>query len=85
MIEVQLPTEVEDYARRCVAEGRYADLGEVVTSALNLLRAHDYTKESFAAMLDEAEAEGDRDGWVSMEEMSADLNRIIEEVEQQKR
>jgi antitoxin ParD1/3/4 len=85
MIAVQLPSEIEKYARKCVADGRFADLDEVLTTALELLRDHDQTKQFFMAMLDEAEAESEPDGWVSPEQMGAGLYRIIEDVEQRRR
>jgi hypothetical protein len=56
VIEVRLPGEIEECARKRIM-----------------------------SMLDEAEAESERDGWVSMEEMNAGLHRIIENVEQRHR
>ncbi|HKM63691.1 MAG TPA: type II toxin-antitoxin system ParD family antitoxin [Acidisphaera sp.] len=84
MIEVDVPQDVEQFARNCVADGRFSNLGDVVTAALQLLE-REYTKKAFVAMLEEAEAEAERDGWVSTEQMDAELDKILEEARQQRR
>ena len=79
MIKIDLPAEVESFARQCVTDGRFQSLDEVVASAIQLLRDHDEAKRRFTAMLEEAEAEGDREGWISADELDAELAQIMAE------
>ncbi len=74
---VHLTPELERFARECVAEGRYNNVSEVVRSALRLLQDWEQQREQFTAMLDEAVAEADREGTFTVEEVLAEVDRII--------
>ena len=41
-------------------------------------------RRAFMAMLREAEQEADRDGWVTLDEVLAEMDRIIAEAEQRR-
>jgi len=80
-MEVKLPPALETFAQESVADGRYRDVSEVVSSALRLLQDQEVRKEAFMAMLKEAEAEAERDGCFTVEEVMAEIDEIIDAVE----
>ena len=75
---VHLTPALERFARECVAEGRYNNVSEVVRSALRLLQEQEEQRRQFTAMLREAEAEADRDGTFTVEEVLAEMDQIID-------
>ena len=80
-LQVQLPPALEKFAQDCIAEGRYDDLDAVVKSGLRLLQVQEERRRRLNASLDEAIAESDRDGYVTMEQMMAEMDAIIEAAE----
>jgi len=78
---VHLTPDLERFARQCVESGRYNNVSEVVRSALRMLQDAEARREQFMAMLDEAEAEGERDGFAEIGEVIAELDTIIAEAE----
>jgi antitoxin ParD1/3/4 len=81
---VHLTPELERFARECVDSGRYNNVSEVMRAALRLLQEREERRRKFDAMLDEVVAESDRDGWVSHDEVMAELDRIIDAAEDKK-
>ena len=75
---VNLTPELERFARKCVAEGRYNNISEVVRSALRLLQDFEEQRQRFTESLIEAEKEADRDGTVTAAEASAEMQAIID-------
>ena len=75
---VHLTPELERFARQCVADGHYNNLSEVVRSALRLLRDYEEQRRAFTASLIEAEKEADRDGTVTLDQVSAEMQAIID-------
>ena len=75
---VSLTPELERFARECVAQGRYNNVSEVVRSALRLLQEWEDQRRQFAATLREAEEEADRDGWLTLEDVLAEAQAIID-------
>ena len=82
---VHLTPALEQFARDVVAEGRYNNVSEVVRSGLRMLQDAEARRQTFTAMLHEVEAEVDRDGSVSAEEVFAGIDQIIDEAERGKR
>lgn len=78
---VHLTPELERFARQCVEEGRYNNVSEVVRSALRMLQDAEDRKKAFMATLEAARAEADRDGWVSADDMLAQMRDIINDAE----
>ena len=78
---VHLTPELERFAREVVAEGRYNNVSEVVRDGLRRLQEAEERRRAFTKSLDDAIAEAERDGWVSSEEVLADMDRIIKEAE----
>ncbi len=73
VIELELPAALEEFARACVADGRYSDVGEVMKSALLMMQSEDQGRAAFVRSLDDAVAEADRDGWLSSDLVRAEL------------
>jgi antitoxin ParD1/3/4 len=74
---VHLTPELERFTRECVEGGRYNNVSEVVRSALRLLQESEQRRLQFEAMLRETEAEADRDGTYSVDEVIAEVDEII--------
>jgi antitoxin ParD1/3/4 len=79
---VHLTPELERFARECVEGGRYNNVSEVVRSGLRLLQEAENRRRQFHAMLHEAEAEADRDGAVTLDSVTAEIDGIISASEQ---
>jgi antitoxin ParD1/3/4 len=80
-IEVRLPPALEQFARNCVADGRYESLSEVVSAGLRLMQDQETRKQSFMTMLAEVEAEVDRGEVFTIDQVMADIDAIIEAAE----
>lgn len=80
MDDVTLPPELERFAAEAVAAGRYRDTAEVVRAGVDLLRQRDAARAAFVASLDAAVAEGERDGFFSIEEVEREMDEVIAEV-----
>ena len=76
---VSLTPELERFARECVDGGGYNNVSEVVRSALRDLQERHRRREAFEASLIEAEAESDRDGWLEIDDVIAQMDHIIAE------
>ncbi len=74
---VHLTPELEGFARSCVESGRYNNVSEVMRSALRLLQDQEERRRAFQATLDEAMAEGERDGFISAEQVLREMDEII--------
>ena len=74
---VSLPPALEQFARDCVADGRYANVSEVVRSALRLLQEQEVARRQFEATLYDALAEAKRDGTHAIEEVAAEARALI--------
>jgi antitoxin ParD1/3/4 len=75
---VVLPPALEKFAHDCVAEGRYSNVSEVVRSGLRLLQEYEEQRKQFAASIEEAQAEADRDGTFTLDEVLAEMDAAIE-------
>ena len=79
MDAVTLPPELERFAADAVAAGRYRDLAEVVAAGVRLLQQAEVEVAEFVASLEAARAEGERDGFVTIDQLAAELDAIIAE------
>jgi putative addiction module CopG family antidote len=77
MQAVTLPPDLEHFANEAVAAGRYRDMAEVVAAGVSLLQRAELEHAAFVRSLEEAEAEADREGWHSLDEVMADAEQII--------
>lgn len=76
---VILPPELEQFAADAVAAGRYRDTAEVVQAGVRLLQTAEAEVAEFVASLEAAREESNRDGWVSLDDMLAEMDHIISE------
>jgi antitoxin ParD1/3/4 len=77
MDTVSLPPDLERFASEAIAAGRYRDLSELVAAGVCLLRRAEAERAAFIRSLEDAEAEADREGWHSLDEVMAEADRII--------
>jgi antitoxin ParD1/3/4 len=82
---VHLTPELEAFAREVVAEGRYNNVSEVVRQGLRMVQEAEERRRAFTASLREAEEEAEREGWVSLDDVLADMDGIIGEAERAQR
>ena len=76
---VSLTPELERFARECVEGGRYNNVSEVVRSALRLLQEAEQRRHEFRKMLQEVEAETDRDGALSVDQVLQEMDKAIDD------
>jgi len=77
MDTITLPPELEHFATKAVATGRYRDVSDLVAAGLSLLQRQEHARAAFARSLEAAEAESERDGWHSLDDVLADMDAII--------
>jgi putative addiction module CopG family antidote len=77
MDTITLPPELEQFATEAVATGRYRNVSDLVAAGLSLLQRQEQARTAFARSLEEAEAESERDGWHSLDDVLADMDAII--------
>lgn len=82
---VNLTPELERFAQVCVETGRFNNVSEVVRSALRMLQDAEERKAAFVASLEDAVAEGDREGFISSEDVDAEVTAAIERVRSRNR
>jgi antitoxin ParD1/3/4 len=80
---VHLTPELERFAREVVAEGRYNNVSEVVRDGLRLLQDAADRRRVFTQSLVDAEAEADRLGTFSVEEVFDEIEREISGVHEE--
>ena len=80
MTDVTLPPELERFAAEAIAAGRFRDLNELLAAGVDLLKQHEAARAAFVKTLDDAVAEADRDGWLTVEEVHAEMTALIEKL-----
>ncbi len=80
MDDVVLPPELKQFAADAVAAGRYRDVDEVVSAGVGLLRRTEAGREELRASVMAAEAEGERDGFLSIDDVIEDADFRLEEM-----
>jgi putative addiction module CopG family antidote len=79
MDSVSLPPELERSAAEAVATGRYRDLSDVVQAGLAVLRRAEADIAEFVTSLEEVQAEGKRDGFLSAQDVHSRMNAMLDE------
>lgn len=64
--------------------GRYSSLDDVARAAFSLLQRTEAERAAFIESLEEAEAESERDGFFTLEEVMAETAAIIKAAERRK-
>lgn len=77
MTEVTLSPELERFVSEAVTSGRYRDVSEIVGAGLALLREIEGERAAFIESLEAAEAESEREGFHSIDEVHEELSARI--------
>ncbi len=80
MNAVTLPPDLERFADEAVAAGRFSDVADVVRAGLSLLQRMEARRAVLEASLDAAIAEGEQNGFLTLEESMADIDLLLEEI-----
>ena len=75
-----LPPELERFADEAVAAGRFRDRSEVVAAGLRLLQQAEEDLAAFVQSLEDAQAEGERDGFVPAEQVHREMSAMLDEM-----
>ncbi len=74
---VTLPPELERFAVEAVADGRFRNISAVVAAGMELLQRQEEARAHFIASLQEAEADANRAGCLSLEQVDAGMRQAI--------
>ena len=74
-----LPPDLENFVANAVASGRYRDVAEVVAAGVSLLRRQEQVRADLLASVLAAEAEADRDGMMTEDDMMARIEARLAE------
>ncbi len=77
MDDVFLPPELEQFATEAVASGRYRDRADLVAAGVSLLRRQEVARVELLASVLSAKDEGDRDGYLTGDELAARVRATI--------
>lgn len=72
-----LTPELERFATEAVAAGRYRDLAEVVQAGVSLLQRQEAARAELLASVLAAQERGDRDGYLTGDEVAAKVRASI--------
>ncbi len=75
---VSLPPALEEFARACVAEGRFSSVSEVVREGLRMLQAREERRKQFGQMLQDVQDRADREGTYTIDEVVAEMKATAE-------
>jgi Arc/MetJ-type ribon-helix-helix transcriptional regulator len=81
MNDMTLPPELERFAAEAIAAGGYRDKAELFAAGVDLVRRLEAERTAFVASLEAAEADTEQNGTLSLDEVMADMDRIIEAAE----
>ena len=77
MDDVILPPELERFAAEAVAAGHYRDRADVVAAGVSLLLRQEQARAALLASVMAARDEADRDGYLTGDEVAAQVRATI--------
>jgi len=77
MVNVTLPPELGRFATEAVATGRYRDVSEVVAAGVSLLQRQEQARAELLASVVAAKKESDQDGYLTGDEVAAQVRATI--------
>jgi antitoxin ParD1/3/4 len=77
MPNVSLTPELERFAEACVRSGRFGSVSEVTRAALRLLQDAEARRAALLASLQDAEAEGEREGFLTLDDVAAEVRSAL--------
>jgi antitoxin ParD1/3/4 len=81
MDDMTLPPELERFAAEAIAAGRYRDKAELLAAGVGLVQRLEVERAAFVASLEAAEADAEQNGTLGLDDVMADMDRIIEAAE----
>jgi putative addiction module CopG family antidote len=75
-----LPPELERFADEAIAAGRYRDRAELLAASVSLLRQAEAEVAAFVQSLEEAQAEAERMGCRSADDVHREMAAMIDEM-----
>jgi Arc/MetJ-type ribon-helix-helix transcriptional regulator len=81
MDDMTLPPELERFAAEAIAAGRYRDKADLLAAGVGLVQRLEVERAAFVASLEAAEADAKQNGTLSLDEVMAEMDRIIEATE----
>ena len=80
MDAVALPPELERFAAEAIAAGRYRDESDLLAAGVSLLQRTQAQREQLLASVMAAEAKGEQNGFLTIDEVMRDADAFIEEM-----
>jgi putative addiction module CopG family antidote len=80
MTTVTLSADQESFATDAIARGGFRDVPYVIRAAVDLLRRSEALRAAFEATLDDAVAEGEQDGFMTLDGAMRDSDALLEEL-----
>jgi putative addiction module CopG family antidote len=77
MNDMTLPPELERFAAEAIAAGRYRDKAELLAAGVSLLQRQERARAELLASVLAAKADGDRDGYLTGDEVAARVRASI--------
>jgi antitoxin ParD1/3/4 len=77
MDDMSLPPELERFADEAIASGRYPDRAALVAAGISLLRRQEQARAELLASVLAAKEEADRDGYLTGDEVAAQVRATI--------
>lgn len=77
MDDVSLPPELEQFAAEAVASGRYRDRADLVAAGVSLLQRQEAARAELLGTVLSAKEEGNRDGYLTGDEVAARVRATI--------
>jgi len=71
MDDMTLPPELERFAAEAIAAGRYRDKAELLAAGVSLLQRQERARAELLASVLAAKVDGDRDGYLTGDEVAA--------------
>ena len=75
-----LPPDLERFVAEAVAAGRYRNADEVLAAGLGLLRRTEMLRDELRASVLAAQDQGERDGFLSIEDVMRDADSMLEKM-----
>jgi len=80
-VNVTLPPALEAFAREQVASGQYDSVSDVLLDGLRAMERRHAARNSFTASLVAGEEEAEREGWIPLDDVLAEMEGIVAEAE----
>jgi Arc/MetJ-type ribon-helix-helix transcriptional regulator len=79
MDDMTLPPDLERFAAEATAAGRYRDKADLFAAGVNLLQRQERARAELLASVLAAKEEGDRDGYLTGDEVASRVRARIEQ------